>query len=461
MTIAPQSVAFRDEEGALNQSFIETVSRLLKFADGLSLRGLLSEAHSADMGDLLESLEPLERKNLILLLGDSFDFTALTELDEGMRLEILENMPADQLAEGLTDLETDDAIYILEDLDAEDKARVLERLPAPERITLERSLTYPEGSAARLMKSDLIAVPPYWSVGECIDFMRDSHDLPDNFTEIFVVDPGYHLTGILRLDRLLRTKRPVIITDILEKASHIVKVDDEQTDVARLFERYNLISAPVIDEHGRLAGVLTIDDILDVLSEETESDIKQMGGIQADEELSDRIKSVFPARFTWLFVNLCTAFLASFVVSRFEGAIKQMVALAVLMPIVASMGGNAGTQTMTVIVRALATREMTKQNAWRIIRRELGVGLLNGLMFGIIIAIAGYVWFPETGIWPVIATAVALTLTAAAIGGLVIPLTLEKFNIDPAIASGPLVTTITDVVGFLTFLGLATLWLAT
>jgi magnesium transporter len=458
--MSESTLEFRDDEGALNLRFIETVSSLLTKADEEGLRALLSEAHSADMGDLLESLEPPQRSNLISLLGDSFDFTALTELDEGMRLEILENMPAEQLAEGLTDLDSDDAIYILEDLEEEDKARVLERLPAPERISLERSLTYPEGSAARLMKSDVIAVPPFWSVGETIDFLRDSQDLPDNFTEIFVVDPSYHLTGILRLDQLLRTKRPILVSEISEKATHTIRVDDEQSDVARMFERYNLIAAPVVDEHGRLTGVLTIDDILDVLSEETESDIKQMGGIQADEELSDRIKSVLPARFTWLLVNLCTAFLASFVVSRFEGAIKQMVALAVLMPIVASMGGNAGTQTMTVIVRALATREMTRQNAWRIIRRELSVGVLNGLMFGIIIAAVGYFWFPETGIWPVIASAVSITLTVAAIGGLVIPLALEKFDIDPAIASGPLVTTITDVVGFLTFLGLATLWLA-
>jgi magnesium transporter len=312
---------------------------------------------------------------------------------------------------------------------------------------------------ARRMKTEIIAVPPFWNVGQTIDFLRENTDLPDDFNEVFVVDPTYHLVGILQLHKILRHQRPALVSYIMEEAKHVVQADDEQAEAARLFERYNLISTPVVDDAKRLVGILTIDDIVDVLSEEADSDIKALGGVQADEELTDRVKTVLPSRFTWLFVNLLTALLSSFVISQFAETIKSMVALAVLMPIVASMGGNAGTQTMTVAVRALATQELTHANAWRIIRRELIVGLLNGLAFALIMGIVVRVWYPDVHIFPVIGLAIVITLVAAAFGGIIIPLTLEKMGVDPAISSGPLVTTITDVVGFFTFLGLASLWL--
>lgn len=459
MSQAVEISSLRDEDDNLSALFLKQVSALLAKSDAQGLKAKLALAHEADMGDLIESLEQNERLKLIALMGDEFDFTALTEIDEKLRVEILESLPLQQVAEGISDLDSDDALTLLEDLEEDDKAKVLEFLPLPERITLERSLTYPEGSVARRMKTEVIAVPPFWNVGQTIDFLRENTDLPDDFNEVFVVDPTYHLVGILQLHKILRHQRPALVSHIMEEARHVVQADDEQAEAARLFERYNLISTPVVDDAKRLVGILTIDDIVDVLNEEADSDIKALGGVQADEELTDRVKTVLPSRFTWLFVNLLTALLSSFVISQFAETIKSMVALAVLMPIVASMGGNAGTQTMTVAVRALATQELTHANAWRIIRRELIVGLLNGLAFALIMGVVVSLWYPDVHIFPVIGLAIVITLVAAAFGGIIIPLTLEKMGVDPAISSGPLVTTITDVVGFFTFLGLASLWL--
>ena len=382
----------------------------------------------------------------------------MTEVDDSVREDILDELDTETLVEGMRDLESDDAVYILEDLDQDEQNEILDALPAIDRAQLQKSLDYKEGSAARLMQTHLIAVPPFWTVGQVVDHLAEAADLPDSFFEVFVVDPGYHLLGNVFLDRLLRARRSAPIESLMNADRRRVRADDEQDDVARLFQRYNLVSAPVVDEAGRLIGVVTIDDIVDVMQEEADDDIKALGGVKADEELSDSVFSTTRNRFGWLFVNLLTAFLASSVLGLFEDQLAKMVALAVLAPIVASQGGNAATQTMTVAVRALATRELGPANAFRITFRETAAGLLNGLAFGLITGLVATLWFHDWNIGIVIALAMTVNLVAGALGGILIPLGLERFKTDPAVSSGVFVTTITDVVGFFSFLGIATLW---
>jgi magnesium transporter len=391
-------------------------------------------------------------------MGQDFDFAALTEIDDTIREEILEELPTETVAEGVRELDSDDAVAILEDLPKDEQDEILEQLPAPERVALARSLDYPENSAGRRMQDEFIAVAPYWNVGQTIDYLREKPDLPDRFWEIYVVDPAGHLKGAVALDRLLRTKRPVPIEELVEEELRPVSATDDQEEVARLFERYDLVSAPVIDANDRLVGVITFDDIVDVIEEEAEEDIKALGGVRGEEELSDSVWTIVRGRFPWLFANLLTALVSSWVISNFEGALEKMVALAVLMPIVASMGGNAGTQTMTVAVRALATRELSSANAWRVIRREMLVGILNGLGFALIMGAVAAAWFNVTDLGLVMALAMLTVLVAAALGGILIPLALIRLGVDPAVSSGPFVTTVTDVVGFFAFLGIATLW---
>ena len=427
-------------------------------ADGERVRVLTADLHEADVGDLLEALEPEDRPPFIELLGRDFDFTALTEVDDAIREDILEELKPETVAEGVRDLDSDDAVSILEDLDEADRAEILERLPAAERDALKRSLDYPEDSAGRRMQAEFIAVPPFWTVGQTIDFMRETEDLPDTFYEIFVVDPTHHLCGTVPLDKLLRSKRPVRIADIMRDDPDVVRATDDQEDVARVFQHYNLVSAAVTDESGRLVGVIMIDDIVDVIEEEADEDLKALGGVNAEEELSDDVLYTVRSRFPWLLANMVAALVASSVIRLFEDSIERMIALAVLMPIVASMGGNAGTQTMTVTVRALATRDLGRANAWRIIRREVCVGILNGLGFAVIMGVIAALWFGVADLGVVIGLALLTVLSVAALGGILIPLLLNRLGVDPAVSSGPFVTTITDIVGFFAFLGIATLW---
>ncbi len=458
MTVTPAPIALRGEDGAVREDYVERVAQAIEAADAGSLRELVGELHEADVGDLIEALDPELRPRLVELMGHDFDFTALTEVDDTVREEILEELPAETVAEGVRELDTDDAVAILEDLPKDEQTEILEQLPATERVALARSLDYPENSAGRRMQDEFIAVGPDWTVGQTIDYMRETPDLPDRFWELYVIDADRRLQGTVALDRLLRTKRPVPIAELIDEELRPVQVADDQEEVARLFERYDLVSAPVVDENQRLVGVITFDDIVDVIEEEAEEDIKALGGVGREEELSDSVWTTAKGRFPWLFANLLTALLASWVIRQFEGSIQKMVALAVLMPIVASMGGNAGTQTMTVAVRALATRELSSANAWRIIRRELMVGVLNGLSFALIMAVIAAAWFQVTDLGFVIALAMLTVLAAAALGGILIPLILIRLGVDPAVSSGPFVTTVTDVVGFFSFLGIATLW---
>jgi magnesium transporter len=458
MQDAATEVELRDEEGSIRSDFLHAVSDALEADDIARVRALTLDLHEADLADLIQLLRPEERAELIVALGEDFKAAALPELDEAVRDQVLEDMPPEQVAEALQQLDSDEAVYLLEDLDKGDQKDILAKLPYFERIALQRSLEYPEDSAGRIMQTDLIAVPPFWSVGQTIDYMRVAEDLPDRFYEIFVVDPAYHLIGSVALNRLLRSKRPTTIESITDEDLRPIMVEADQEEVARQFERYNLTSAPVIDEDKRLVGVITAEDVVEVVQEEASEDILAMGGV-GGESVSDTVWETTRLRFTWLFANLITAILASMVISVFEATIEQMVALAVLMPIVASMGGNAGTQTMTVAVRALATQDLGRVNAVRVIIRESAVGLLNGLLFAVIMAAIAYFWFGSDELGLVIGVAMVVNLFAAALAGILIPLGLEALDLDPAIASGVFVTTVTDVVGFFAFLGLAALWL--
>ncbi|MGB6389281.1 MAG: magnesium transporter [Methyloceanibacter sp.] len=458
MQDAAGEIDLRDEDGALRSEFLRAVEAALEADNATRVRELALPLHEADLADLIQLLRPDQREPLIAMLGREFNAAALSELDEGVRDQVLESMPSEKVAEALQQLDSDEAVYLIEDLDKEDQTEILAKLPYFERVALQRSLEYPEDSAGRIMQTDLIAVPPFWSVGQTIDHMREADDLPDRFYEIFVVDPAYHLIGSVALNRLLRSKRPTTIESITDSDIRPIPVESDQEEVARQFERYNLTSAPVVDPDHRLVGVITADDVVEVVQEEASEDILRLGGV-AGESVSDSVWETTRLRFTWLLANLVTALVASAVISVFEATIEQMVALAVLMPIVASMGGNAGTQTMTVAVRALATQDLGPVNAVRVIMRESVVGLLNGLLFAGIMAAIVFFWFGSGPLGLVIALAMIVNLVAAALAGILIPLGLEELGLDPAIASGVFVTTVTDVVGFFAFLGLAALWL--
>lgn len=448
---------FREGED-ITPAYTEAVAGAVAAGDGSRVRALVANLHEADLGDLLEALAPETRPRLIELLGRDFDFTALTEVDDAVREEILDGLETGTVAEGVRDLDSDDAVYILEDLGDAAKAEILDRLPATERDALQRALDYPGESAGRRMQTEFVAVPPFWPTGRVVEHLRTSDDLPDTFYEVFVVDPGHHLVGAIPLDRLLRAGDAVPASQIMDEQVRRVTATDPAEEVARLFQRYNLVSAAVVDAGGRLVGVMTVDDVVDVIEEEADADIKALGGVSAAAELSDPVAYTVRSRFGWLFVNLLTAFLASSVLKGFAAELEKMVALAVLAPVVASQGGNAGTQTMTVAVRALATRDLGPWNVGRVIGREAMVGLLNGLGFAAITGVIAASWFSSPGLGLVIGSAMIATMVAAALAGILIPLALDRAGADPAVSSGPFVTTVTDVVGFFAFLGIATLW---
>ncbi|MCV0396793.1 MAG: magnesium transporter [Rhizobiaceae bacterium] len=452
-----EGLGIYNEDGAVRSDYLAHIGAAIADRDTLELRRDVGRLHQSELGDLLEALLPDQRRALVELMGDQFDFSALTEVDEAIRLDIVENLPNAQIAQAVQELDSDDAVYILEDLDQEDQDEILAQLPFTERIRLRRSLSYPEETAGRRMQTEFAAVPPFWTVGQTIDYMREEQNLPDRFAQIFVIDPSFRLVGAVDLDRLLRTKRAVRIEDIMHETRHAIPATMDQEEAAREFEQYDLLSAAVVDENDRLVGVLTIDDVVDVIQQEAEEDILRMGGV-GDEELSDSILQTSRSRVPWLLVNLVTAFLAASVIGLFDATIEQIVALAVLMPIVAGMGGNAGSQTMTVTVRALATRDLDIYNAGRIIRRELAVGSINGVIFALLVGSVAAFWFASPTIGGIIAAAMIINLFVAALAGILIPLVLDRFGADPAVSSAVFVTAVTDVVGFFAFLGLAAWW---
>ncbi len=442
----------------LTSEYVAALSDAVAAGDQATVRRLVGDLRAPDLADLLELLSGEDRVGVIEMLGKGFDPEVLSEVDESVRDQLGEDLPNEMLAEAVARLDTDDAAYVLESLEEEDKQDVLAQIPSSDRAALEKNLEYPEETAGRLMQTDFVAVPPFWNVGQVIDQMRETEDLPETFSDIFVVDPTFRVVGSVDLSRLLRSKRTVSVADIMDRERQVVLATADQEEMARQFERYDLKSAPVVDANNRLVGVVTVDDVVEVIGEETEEDLRLLAGV-GDESLADTVVTTVRSRFLWLSINLCTALLASSVIKLFDASIEQMVALAVLMPIVASMGGNAGTQTMTVAVRAIATQDLGPVNAGRVILREASVGLINGLLFAVLMGSVVLVWFGAGKLGLVIGAAMIFNLLAAALAGILVPILLHRYGYDPAVSSGVFVTTVTDVVGFFAFLGLATLFL--
>ncbi|NWG45579.1 MAG: magnesium transporter [Alphaproteobacteria bacterium] len=444
------------EEFTLTPSYVRAVLDGLEAGDGEEVRRLITPLHAADIADLIGLLRPLERRALVDMLGDDLDPEVLSELDEGIRDELLPHLEPSVVARAIEALNSDDAVYLLQDLEADQQQAILEHVSDADRAAVELALQYPEYSAGRLMQREMITAPPFWTVGRLIDHMRAARDLPETFFEVFIIDPSFQPVGKVPLSRLMRSARTVPLDEIMDQDLTLIPATMEQEEAAYLFDQYHLISAPVVDDAGRLVGMITVDDIVGVIQEENEEDIFALAGV-GDEELSDSVLTTTRRRFSWLFVNLLTAIFASMVIGFFSGTIEEIVALAVLMPIVASMGGNAGTQTLTVAVRALATRDLTAANAARIVYRETVVGGLNGMLFAIMMGGVAAVWFSNPPLGVVIGAAMIVNLLIAGCTGILIPLTLDRLGQDPAISSAVFLTTVTDVVGFFVFLGLASL----
>jgi magnesium transporter len=449
-----------DDDIELDQPRLKLVRTALDERDSMALDDLLEPLHGADIADILEQITELERATLIELWSGNIDGEILSELDESLREEILAALPAEDVADAVRELDTDDVVDLIENLDDQTQAgAILGALTDIDRVAVEQALTYPEYSAGRLMQREVVVAPSFWNVGQAIDHLRTAEDLPEQFYHVILVDPRMRPVGHVTLGKLLATARDVPLSDIEEESFRTFEVTDPESEVAYAFNQYHLISAAVTDADDRLLGVITIDDAIRILDEEAEEDILRLAGVDAEESLSNKTLGVVRRRFPWLAVNLVTAILASMVISQFEAVLTQIVALAVLMPIVASMGGNAGTQSLTVAVRALATRDLTGANVWRIIRREVMAGAINGLAFAAIMSVVGIIWFDSLMLGAVIAVAMVINMIVAGLAGVGIPVVLEKVGIDPALASGAFVTTVTDIVGFFAFLGLAALWL--
>ncbi|MEM8798879.1 MAG: magnesium transporter [Pseudomonadota bacterium] len=446
------------DEAHLRSDYVREVLAALDRDDEENCQALVRPLHVADLADLIELLSNERRASLVRMLGSELDPELIAELDETVRDEVLTALTPKDVAEAVTQLETDDAVAILEDIEDDRQKEILSSLPSSDRRVIEEALQYNEDSAGRIMQRNLIAVPEYWSVGQMLDHLRDNPDLTNEFWEIFVIDPQYKPVGTLKLSLVLRSPRSTLISDIMESDQLLISVDMDKEDVAYQFNKYHMMSAAVVGHDGRLVGMITGDDILEIINKEAEEDILALAGV-TEGALNTSAIATTKARFLWLLINLGTCILASLVISVFEGAITELVALAVLMPIVASMGGNAGTQTMTVAVRALATHQLTASNAMRIVNKEVIVSAINGTLFAIIMGILAALWFQSAELGLVIAFAMIINLLVAGFSGVLVPMALDRFKIDPAVASSVFVTTITDVVGFVTFLGLASVWL--
>ena len=451
------SQAVQDLYG-LNPDLLRAIIDAVDAEDLVRLEALVVPLHAADKADLLEQMGGAQRRVVIEALGPDIDAEILPDLDDAVLDDIRKQLGLETFARLVGKLDSDDAVDVIADLDGAVRREVLEAVPAPERRAVEQGLTFPEDSAGRLMRHDVVALPAFWSVGQTIDHLRSAGDLPDEFYAVFVVDPGHRPLGVIALATLIRSGRQVGLTSLVESEPLTVKADTDQEEVSWLFQQYGLSEVAVVDGNDRLLGTITFDDMVDVLSEESEEDVLRLGGV-AGTDLNQGVIDTTRKRFWWLFINLGTAVLASVVIGIFEGTIKEIVALAILMPIVASMGGNAGTQTMTVAVRALATRDLTRANGLRVIGKEILVGSLNGVLFAVITGLVAWVWFQSPLLGAVIAMAMVANLAVAGFIGVATPLVLERFGIDPAIAASVFLTTVTDVVGFFVFLALGALLL--
>jgi len=443
------------ESHDLDTTLVSEVIDALRADQPNTARQLMQSLHSADIADLLEHVSYEERERLVEVLREGFDPKILVELDDAVAEQVIDQLGLVHVAEAVGSMETDDAVDVVEALDAEVQQAVLEPLSRVHRTLIEEGLSYPEDSAGRLMQRQVVAVPEDWSVGKTIDYLRDADGLPADFFDLFLIDPARRPIGTIPLSRVLRTPRGVPLTEIMLSDIRIIPVDMDQEDVAFLFRQRDLISAPVIDADGRLLGVITVDDIVDVIHEEHEEDIMSLAGVGTEDDLFCAIGDTTRSRFVWLMIHLVAAIAASAVISLFAGTIEELVALAILMPIVATMGGTAGIQALTVAVRAIAVKELTETNALRTIRKEILVSSLNGLLFGVLIGGLAWAWFGSPALGGVIALATAINLLTAGVTGSVLPVILQRAGVDPAVASSALLTSVTDVVGFYVFLALA------
>ena len=441
-----------------NKEFIKVVTDKISNNDAQFITNSFKEMHPADAADIIENLNQNDRENLIKLNNFKIDPEVFVELNESVQSEIITYLSSNSIVTILKNLESDDAIKILENVEEKNKNIILSSLPPKDRFVLLESLSYPEDSAARIMQREFTAIPSNWSVGQTIDYLRENKELPEEFLEIFIVDEEFKPIGTVPSSKVLRTPRESKMISIMSESQLLIPVDMDKEEVGNLFENYNLSSACVIDKNNKLVGMITYDDVLTVLKEETEEDALRLAGV-GDEEITDGVITKTKRRFNWLLLNLFTAFIATYCISLFGATIQQMVVLAFLMPIVASMGGNAGMQTLAVTVRSLATRDLTKNNFTINILKEFNIGILNGIIFAIISSLIVQIWFNDFQLSMIISISMILTMVVAGLFGILVPVTLKKMNVDPAISSSVFVTTITDVIGFVSFLGVGAYFL--
>jgi magnesium transporter len=458
LRMADESEREQEAPPGLSEDLIRTVEEALENERPDLAREVLDELHVADQADLLEQLPPQDRQALVEIMREELDPELLTHLHENVREDVLTQIGPVQAAEAIAELDTDDAIDVLSYLGDDAQMALLASLPASDRAMLEQGLAFPEDSAGRLMQRELVAIPEFWTVGQTIDYLRAKAELPDEFYDLYIVNPRFEPVGSIPLSKVLRSIRSTPLHHLKLKELRLIPFDMDQEEVAFLFRQYGLVSAPVVDQRSRLIGVITIDDVVDVLEEEAEEDFLALVGAPDSDVFASPLETG-KKRIPWLLINLGTAIVASIVIAQFEGEIDQLVALAVLMPIVASMGGNGGTQTLAVVIRALATRELTTRNAYRVLGREFVVGSLNGLLFLVVGLIVAVVWFGNVMLGVMFGIAMLVTLVFAAVAGVALPVLIDRMGLDPAVSSGVFLTTVTDVVGFFTFLGLAAAFL--
>jgi magnesium transporter len=440
-----------------NKEFINTFSEKIENGNIEFINQTLKDLHEADVANLIENLNPSTRIKLIELESFNINPEIFIELNESIQGEVLQLLSIDSIIKIIKRLESDNAIKILENLEKDTKDKVLDKLPPKDKFLLEEGLSYPEDSAARIMQREFTAVPSNWTVGQTIDYLREDKDLPEEFLEIFIVDNDFKPIGTVPSSRVLRTSRDLKMNSIMIEMPVLISANMDQEEVGHTFENYNLVSAGVVNKDNKLVGMITADDVVTVVQEEAEEDVLRLAGV-GDEEITDSVMLKTKRRFNWLLLNLFTALLATWVISNFGASIEQMVALAFLMPIVASMGGNAGMQTLAVTIRAIATKELSKTNFNRVVGKEFLIGILNGIIFAIITAVIVQLWFKQLNLSLLIGVSMILNMIVAGLFGILVPVSLKKLNIDPALASSVFVTTITDVIGFLSFLGLGSFY---
>jgi magnesium transporter len=449
--------AVMDAEDRLRPEFVERVLDAVDAGDDATARALVEPLHPADVADLIELAARDEREGLVKALAGIVDGDVLAEMNDHVRETLLDALEPHQVADLAGQMETDDAVAILEDLDADEQQAVLEAMEPDDRAAVEEALSFPEESAGRLMQRDLCAVPEHWKVGQVIDYLRSTDELPTDFWEVFVVTPGHHPVGTCKLSTILRSPRSTPVRDIMIDEQTLIPVDMDQEDVALRFQKYALVSAAVVDGEQRLVGMITVDDIVHIIQEEASEDVLLLAGVGDEGDINEPVGEAYRARVRWLIANLLTALVAAFVIRQFEHSIERLAILAVLMPIVAGVGGNAGTQTLAVTVRALATNQLTGSNRWRAVGREIRVALLNGLTIAVLIGVGVTLVLGNAPLGGVIAAAMLVNIIVAGLAGVLVPLSLERAGADPAVASSVFVTMVTDSMGFLAFLGLATL----